>query len=147
MDFKKIALHGCMWYTVLSLLVLFVNLAIKGNFSDVYVEPLWFLRIFAFSVLFALANGLYANKGVRPLLRAFLHAVIVIPALLVFFVLPYAKKAGMTFTGGFLFFLIVTILYSIAAVVLYFTILKKKLIQTGPSEAERSEQGRRGRRK
>ena len=87
---KKWLAHGCIYYTVVSIvLILF---ALLGNPENAWTIPTNFWQILPASLAFALAGNLLASSKIARWKRVLLHYIIYMAAIYGFFFLPSDAK-------------------------------------------------------
>ena len=69
---KKIALDTCVYYTVVTFLILFLYFVINADLSS-GVNPAALVSILPFSFIFSVANVIYRHTELKFAARALLH--------------------------------------------------------------------------
>lgn len=96
-------------YTVITLLIILLNLAQGGISEDKVIYPEAFLRIFIFCAVFALANLLYTVRELSHALRLLIHFCLTVGGVFVVLYLPNNTSAASS--GKLMMLLILVVLY------------------------------------
>ncbi len=105
---KKIWIGACLYYTVLSLLVLLIALAISGGFEQMVISSLSFLLLFPFSLSLAAAQVMRKGSSLAAWAKGLLGYLLVLAAFLLFVWLPSnPSTAPMSWILAIVFFTLI----------------------------------------
>ena len=106
---KKIAIGTCVYYTVVTFLILFLYFVINADLSS-GVNPVALITILPFAFLFSVANVIYRHTELKFAPRMLLHYALTVGGAFTCLYLPN-KAEGQQTAGAILLFLIFTIIY------------------------------------
>ena len=124
---KQWLVGGCVWYAIISLIFLIIDLIISSNNATHVVSATSFLLMFPFGLSMSGAGMLYSSKLPRWS-RILLHYVISVVSFLLFMLLP----AGSISSGVYVLLMLVllTVIYWILfALVHIFAIRWKRVVE------------------
>ncbi|MBE6699782.1 MAG: hypothetical protein E7584_06055 [Ruminococcaceae bacterium] len=124
---KQWLVGGCVWYAIISLIFLIIDLIISSNNATHVVSATSFLLMFPFGLSMSGAGMLYKSKLPRWS-RILLHYVISVVSFLLFMLLP----AGSISSGVYVLLMLVllTVIYWILfALVHIFSIRWKRVVE------------------
>lgn len=124
---KQWLVGGCVWYAIISLIFLIIDLIISSNNATHVVSATSFLLMFPFGLSMSGAGMLYSSKLPRWS-RILLHYVISVVSFLLFMLLP----AGSISSGVYVLLMLVllTVIYWILfALVHIFSIRWKRVVE------------------
>ena len=119
---KQLLTGACVYYAIASLLLLLINILIKGSISEVAISVLNVVLLFPFGLAMSGAQMLLKSPSLPKLAGMLLHFTITLTAFLLFLLLPANPHAK---AGYYLIaLLLVAILYWIGYAVV--TLTKKR---------------------
>ena len=113
------ARRGCVYFTLLALLTLFINIAISGGEATSYVRVGPFLLLFPCGLGFSLADLARKAKSLPGWGQTLLHYAIFSLSLILFVWLP--NNAGVQASTALILFVAYTLLYWLLFLVIHFT--------------------------
>lgn len=90
---KKALAHGCIYFTLISIFLLAVQLIFGEATNTTTVTPLRFILIYPYSFLIALGGIVHADKRLNAVLRVVCHYAAIALGFFIFMYIPTATNA------------------------------------------------------
>ena len=123
--------HSCIYFTLLSLVLLFIQYVTSENATS-YIEPSRFLLLFPFALCISVAECIFKAKSLNIFIKVLIHYVAFVISFYVFVCAPTANL-----NKPFVIMALITVLYFIAAtpVLVIRGVIKKKQKESVPYES------------
>ena len=112
---KKISVHACVYFTVIVAFYSLIAWLINANDGVVLINAGNVFLYFIFSVLLAVANGIFSLKSIHSGARLVIHLLICLVAFYTCFLLPLSLNASGLLVGIVTFILIYFIIAGLIA--------------------------------
>lgn len=129
---KRVLIHTCIYFTLTSLLLLFIYWVVSKDTSH-GIQPLAFLLMLPFSCFFSVANAEFSLAPMPKAVRVAIHYMLTVGGAFVCLYLPN-RESGSTSSQGLVLFFAFTALYAAVMIPLLIISARAKRITRDETE-------------